>query len=95
MSWADAVISPLESETAVEFFMHDKLAGAENLAEKRSELVKEYELTQASAIKAAQDGYIDDVILPEQTRQAVIGALNMLEGKRVSNLPKKHGNMPL
>lgn len=95
IAWADAVISALDSETAAEFFMHDRLSGADDLAEKRAELAKEYELTDGSAIKAAEDGYIDDVINPSESRQAIINALGMLEGKRVSNLPKKHGNMPL
>lgn len=94
-AWADAVVSALDSETAVEFFWHDKLVGVEDLAKARAELVTEYELTEGSAIKAAQDGYIDDVILPQETRQTIISALAMLEGKRVTNMPKKHGNMPL
>ena len=49
----------------------------------------------ASPFEAAKDGYLDNVILPEETRNTVICALDMLAGKRVSKLPKKHGNMPL
>ncbi len=95
LAWPGAVISPLKPETAVEFLWHDKLAGASDLAAKRNELKEEYKDTLASAFQAAQDGVIDGVIDPAATRTQLISALEMLSGKRVSNLPKKHGNMPL
>ena len=47
------------------------------------------------AAKAHSLGYIDEVILPEQTRAKLIAALEMAQNKNVSNPPKKHGNMPL
>ena len=55
----------------------------------------EYIAKQASPYKACEDGYVDDVIDPANTRNALISALDMLSGKRVSKLPKKHSNMPL
>ncbi len=92
---ADAVISPLAPETAVEFLYHDKLKGATDTAAKRNELAAEYMAGEASAIAAAEKGAVDDVILPEEIRARLIGAIEVLAGKRVSNLPKKHSNMPL
>lgn len=93
-AWENAVISPFASETAVEFLWHDKLKGAENLSAKRQELAAEYESTLASAVKAAEGNYIDDIISPENTRSVVLSALDILSGKRVQKLPKKHNNIP-
>ncbi|HNC46210.1 MAG TPA: carboxyl transferase domain-containing protein, partial [Acidobacteriota bacterium] len=44
---------------------------------------------------AAERGYIDEVIEPRHTRPKIINALKMLENKRQTNPPKKHGNIPL
>ena len=49
----------------------------------------------ANPYVAAKKGYIDDIIEPAQTRFRIIRALEMLATKRVSNPPKKHGNIPL
>ncbi|MCK4979663.1 MAG: hypothetical protein KAS62_04660, partial [Candidatus Delongbacteria bacterium] len=49
----------------------------------------------ANPYVAAKKGYIDDVIEPAQTRFRIIRSLEMLATKRVSNPPKKHGNIPL
>lgn len=94
MAWKDAAIAPMRPEAAVEFLWHDKLKGAADVNAKRSELANEYKRTLASAEKAAQIGVIDAVISAGETRQAVVDALDLLEGKRVSNLPKKHSNIP-
>ena len=94
IAWDQAAIAPLRPEAAVEFLWHDKLKGAADANAKRKELAKEYTETLASAEKAAQLGAVDAVIAPAQTRQALAAALEMLEGKRVSNLPKKHSNIP-
>jgi len=62
---------------------------------KRAELVAEYNEAFSNPYKAAAAGYVDEVILPGETRQRVISALEMFRNK-VSNAPaKKHGNIPL
>lgn len=94
LAWNSAVIAPLKPEGAVEFLWHDKLKGAQDVNAKRKALADEYGKTLASAEKAAELGVIDTVIAPADTRQAVIDALDMLDGKRVSTLPKKHSNIP-
>lgn len=94
LAWDDAAIAPMRPEAAVEFLWHDKLKGAADVNAKRKELAKEYKQTLASAEKAAQIGVIDAVIAKNETRQAVCDALELLEGKRVSNMPKKHSNIP-
>ncbi|MCI8776009.1 MAG: carboxyl transferase [Oscillospiraceae bacterium] len=93
-AWENAVISPFASETAVEFLWHDKLRGAENLEAKRKELTAEYEASLASAASAAEGNYIDEIISSADTRKAVMSAFDILSGKRVQKLPKKHNNIP-
>lgn len=93
-AWESAYISPVLPETAVEFLWHDKLKGAENLSAKRKELAEEYKSTLASAEKASNIGCIDEVISVSDTRAVISSALDMLSGKRVAKLPKKHNNLP-
>ncbi len=95
LAWPDAVITPLAPETAAEFLYHDKLKGTDNVTAARKAIADEYCNTEASAFAAAEKNCVNDIIAPEATRSAVISALDMLSGKRVSKLPKKHGNMPL
>ena len=94
-AYDNAVISPLAPVTAVEFLWHEKLAGAANAAAKREELAKEYIAEYATAEKAAYRNAVDEVISPAQTRAKLAEALEILSGKRVSRLPKKHNNLPL
>ncbi|MDD6826382.1 MAG: carboxyl transferase domain-containing protein [Oscillospiraceae bacterium] len=94
-AWESAVISPLNPLAAVEFLWHDRLAGAENAAQKRNELAAEYISEYATAEKAAYRNGVDEIIAAEQTRAKIAEALEILSGKRVSGLPKKHNNFPL
>jgi propionyl-CoA carboxylase beta chain len=68
---------------------------AEVLAEARAGKVHEFREQFANPYIAAERGYVDAVILPHETRRRLIDALEMLEGKRDKNPPKKHGNIPL
>lgn len=94
-AWPNAVISPLAPETAAVFLWNDRLSGSEHPVEDRKKLIDEYKATEASPFAAAADGFIDDIILPQETRSRVISALEMLSGKRVSGLPKKHSNIQM
>jgi propionyl-CoA carboxylase beta chain len=57
--------------------------------------VADYRDKFANPYKAAELGYIDDVIDPADTRPKIIEALRMLRNKQSTNPPKKHGNIPL
>lgn len=94
LCWEDAAIAPLRPEAAVEFLWHDKLKGAADVNAKRRELAAEYKSTLASAAKACELGAADSVIAAADTRQAIVDALDLLEGKRVPGMPKKHSNIP-
>ena len=68
---------------------------AEILAAARAKKVHEFREQFANPYVAAERGYVDAVILPHETRRRLISALEMLDGKRDKNPPKKHGNIPL
>jgi propionyl-CoA carboxylase beta chain len=68
---------------------------AEVLAEARRHKVVEFREQFANPYVAAERGYVDAVIQPRETRRRIIAALEMLDGKRDKNPPKKHGNIPL
>ncbi|HCY47127.1 MAG TPA: methylmalonyl-CoA carboxyltransferase, partial [Alphaproteobacteria bacterium] len=76
---------------AVEILYRSELGDAEKIAGR----TKEYEDRFANPFVAAQRGFIDDVIMPHNTRKRVARALRMLEDKQISNPPKKHDNIPL
>jgi len=87
-----AVMGP---DGAVNIVFRKELQGVSDFETKRKELEADYRETFANPWKAAELGYIDEVILPEETRPKVIAALDMLATKRDANPPKKHGNIPL
>jgi propionyl-CoA carboxylase beta chain len=87
-----AVMGP---EGAVNIVFRKELAEAEDPVARKEELVDDYREKFANPFKAAELGYIDEVIKPEQTRPKIIEALEMLATKRDTNPPKKHGNIPL
>lgn len=90
----NAVISALEPLAAVEFLSHDKLNGTDDLAKAREELVKEYIEKEASAQVAAEKMCVDGVVSRDDIRQTLINAIEIMAGKRVTRLPKKHSNSP-
>lgn len=85
-AWDTAVISPLDVEAAVAFLYNDRLAAGED----RKALENEYKEKMASPYTAAACGAVDDVIVPAESRNKMIAALDMLAGKRETTLPRKH-----
>jgi propionyl-CoA carboxylase beta chain len=82
-----------EAETAEGPLSSDRSAAI--LAEARKHKVEEFRRQFANPYFAAERGYVDAVIRPRETRRRMISALEMLDGKRDKNPPKKHGNIPL
>jgi acetyl-CoA carboxylase carboxyltransferase component len=80
---------------AVEIVFRKEVNEAEDSAKLANEKEEEYRNKFANPYVAAKKGYVDDIIEPAQTRFRIIRALEMLATKRVSNPPKKHGNIPL
>jgi propionyl-CoA carboxylase beta chain len=79
----------------VNIVLRKELEEAEDPAARREELAAEYRETFANPFKAAELGYIDEVITPEETRPKIVAALEMLATKRDTNPTRKHGNIPL
>jgi acetyl-CoA carboxylase carboxyltransferase component len=94
-AWPSAEIAVMGAEGAVNIVYKDRIAEAADPVAERARLVGEYEAEFANPWVAAARGYIDDVILPSETRQRLIAALVMLKDKRDTNPRKKHGNIPL
>ena len=95
LAWPDASISPLAPETAIHIVWKDRLSEMADPAKDRAALAEEYRKTCCHAEAAAAQGAITDIVTPENTRETVSAMLEMLSGKRVSKLPKKHANIRL
>jgi acetyl-CoA carboxylase carboxyltransferase component len=94
-AWPTAEIAVMGPEGAVNIIFRKQIAEAEDPEAERVRLAQEYRDTFANPYVAAARGYIDDVIEPRETRSRLIEALQMLQNKRDTNPPKKHGNIPL
>jgi propionyl-CoA carboxylase beta chain len=94
-AWPSAEIAVMGAEGAVDILYRRELAEATDKASARRSRVKELEDKFASPYVAAERGFIDEVIEPAQTRPKLISALAVLENKRDTNPPRKHGNIPL
>ncbi|TAF33466.1 MAG: acyl-CoA carboxylase subunit beta [Cytophagales bacterium] len=94
-AWPSAEIAVMGAKGAAEIIFRKEILSAENPEAKLQEKVDEYSQKFANPYKAAQRGYIDEVIVPDQTRQKLIKAFKMLENKVVNAPRKKHGNIPL
>jgi len=94
-AYPTAEIAVMGAEGAMNVLHGKTIAIAPDPAAKKAELVAEYNEKFANPYIAAEFGFIDEVILPRETRQKLVKALAFLETKRDSMPPKKHGNIPL
>ncbi len=95
LAWPAAEIAVMGPEGAVNILYRRELETAPDPAARREERVREFREKLANPFVAAARGFIDEVIEPRTTRPRLIAALRSLEGKRDTNPPKKHGNIPL
>src|SRR5512139_1568744 len=95
LAWPTAEIAVMGPDGAVNIIFREELRKAADPVARKAELVAMYREKFANPYVAAEWGYIDDVIEPKETRPRLINALEMLQNKRDSNPPKKHGNIPL
>ena len=94
-AWPTAEIAVMGAEGAVNIIFKDAISKADDPSAEHRRLVTEYEAEFNNPYIAAARGYIDEVILPSETRARLIRGLAVLADKRDSNPPKKHGNIPL
>ncbi|MBX9853334.1 MAG: acyl-CoA carboxylase subunit beta [Cytophagaceae bacterium] len=94
-AWPGAEIAVMGAKGAAEIIFKKEISEAKDKEAKLKEKIDEYTEMFANPYKAANRGYIDEVIKPEETRKKLIASFKMLENK-VAKLPrKKHGNIPL
>ncbi|MFC3562135.1 acyl-CoA carboxylase subunit beta [Pedobacter jamesrossensis] len=94
-AWPSAEIAVMGAKGAAEIIFKKEITTAENPQEKWLEKEKLYSNIFANPYRAAERGFIDEVIEPSQTRIKLIKAFKMLENKVVNTPRKKHGNIPL
>ncbi|MEN0068506.1 MAG: acyl-CoA carboxylase subunit beta [Myxococcota bacterium] len=94
-AWPTAEIAVMGPDGAVNIVFRRELKDADDPVAKKAELVAHYRETFANPYRAAELGFVDAVIRPEDTRQRVIESFATLRNKRDELPPKKHGNLPL
>ena len=94
-AWPSAEIAVMGAKGAAEIIFKNEIAKADDKQAKWLEKEAEYAELFANPYSAAERGFIDEVILPNQTRKKLIKAFAMLENKKVNKPDRKHGNIPL
>ena len=94
-AWPSAEVAVMGPEGAVNIIYRRDLAASPTPEERRARLMDDYKARFANPYSAAERGYIDDVIVPHETRPKLIRALETLQTKRVQGPKRKHGNIPL
>jgi acetyl-CoA carboxylase carboxyltransferase component len=94
-AWPSAELAVMGPQGAVEIVYRRELQQAADPESRRAELVDEYIERYANPYVAAERGYVDDVIEPQETRIKLIAGLDMLRSKREELPKRKHGNVPL
>ena len=94
-AWPHSEIAVMGPNGAVEIIYKRQIAASDSPEETKTTFIDEYREKFANPYVAAGRGYIDDVIMPHQTRAKILRGLEMLHNKTVANPRKKHGNIPL
>jgi len=94
-AWPSAEIAVMGAEGAANIIHRKTIKEADDPEAKRKEKINEYRDLFSNPYRAARRGYIDDVIVPSETRPRLIEALEIMYSKRQVLPPKKHGNIPV
>ncbi len=94
-AWPSAEIAVMGAKGAAEIIFKKDIDSAENREEALKQKEQEYSDIFANPYRAAERGFVDEVIFPEETRSKLIRAFDMLKNKVANNPRKKHGNIPL
>ncbi len=95
LAWPSAEVAVMGAKGAANIIFRRDIADSENPEETRKQKIAEYEDEFATPYKAAERGFVDDVIEPSTTRARLVDAFDMLSSKTVTRPNKKHGNIPL
>lgn len=94
-AWPSAEIAVMGPEGAANIVFKNEIAASDDPVATRNEKIEDYKAQFSNPYRAAEMGYVDDVIDPTTTRKMLVNAFDMLSSKRVSLPAKKHGNIPL
>jgi propionyl-CoA carboxylase beta chain len=94
-AWPIAEIAVMGAEGAVNIIGRRQIKEAEDPEAKRAELIEKYEDKFLNPYTAAKRGFVDEVIRPDETRDKIVAALDVLKTKQLNRPFKKHGNIPL
>jgi propionyl-CoA carboxylase beta chain len=94
-AWPTAEVAVMGPDGAVNIIYRRDIAGSPTPDDRRQRLIDDYKARFANPYTAAERGYVDDVIVPHETRPKVITALHTLLTKRQAGPKRKHGNIPL
>lgn len=94
-AWPGAEIAVMGPDGAVQIVFRKDIESSEDPINTRKEKIQQYREEFANPYVAAARGYLDDVILPEETRARLIAGMDMLASKRQQVPQRKHGNIPL
>ena len=94
-AWPTAEIAVMGAKGAAEIIFRKEIKDAENHDKILDEKIEYYQKEFENPYQAAKRGYIDDVILPAETRSKLITALEILGSKKKTRPQRKHGNIPL
>lgn len=95
IAWPTAELAVMGAKGAVQIIHRRRIGSSKNPEQERQRLVDDYEESFANPYKAAALGYLDDVIVPSETRSALVKALGVILEKEEPRPEKKHGNIPL
>jgi propionyl-CoA carboxylase beta chain len=94
-AWPTAEVAVMGPEGAVNIIYRRDIASSPTPDNRRKKLITDYKAHFANPYSAAERGYIDDVIVPHETRPKLITALHTLQTKHQPGPRRKHGNIPL
>lgn len=94
-AWPTAEIAVMGAKGASEIIFRKEIEAAKNPEEKLAEKEAAYAKKFANPFEAAQRGFIDEVIMPQESRRKLLKSFSMLENKEVLRPDRKHGNIPL
>jgi propionyl-CoA carboxylase beta chain len=94
-AYPTAEIAVMGPDGAVNIVFRNEIQRAADPLAEKNRLVEDYRQTFANPFKAAELGYIDEVLMPHATRPRLITSIKALQNKREKNPPRKHGNIPL
>jgi len=95
LAWPSAEVAVMGAKGAANIIFRRDIKNADDPSQMRKQKIDEYEKEFATPYKAAERGFVDDVIEPSTTRPRLVDAFDMLASKRESHPSKKHGNIPL